>query len=75
MWAEDKRESTPTMPIDRLPGQRPPGLKVPSLSPNPPVPTPEPIVRDPAEPAFAGREGLDPVRYGDWESKGVAIDF
>jgi hypothetical protein len=21
------------------------------------------------------RDGLDPVRYGDWEKKGIAIDF
>jgi hypothetical protein len=24
---------------------------------------------------FAGRGGLDPVRYGDWEVKGLASDF
>lgn len=22
-----------------------------------------------------GRKGLDPVRYGDWEVKGIASDF
>ena len=22
-----------------------------------------------------GRQGLEPVRYGDWEMKGMAIDF
>ncbi|PTQ13397.1 DUF1674 domain-containing protein [Sphingomonas oleivorans] len=56
--------------------KRPPHVKPPAhLSPNTPVPEPEPMVRDPDEPAFAGREGLDPVRYGDWESKGIAIDF
>ena len=22
-----------------------------------------------------GREGPEPVRYGDWEKKGIAIDF
>ena len=22
-----------------------------------------------------GRKGLDPVRYGDWEKKGIASDF
>ena len=27
----------------------------------------------PAE--FNGRGGLDPVRYGDWEVKGIASDF
>jgi hypothetical protein len=21
------------------------------------------------------RDGLDPARYGDWETKGIAIDF
>jgi len=24
---------------------------------------------------FNGRQGLDPVRYGDWEVKGLASDF
>lgn len=24
---------------------------------------------------YNGRKGLDPVRYGDWEKKGIAIDF
>lgn len=24
---------------------------------------------------FQGRDGLDPVRYGDWEVKGIASDF
>ncbi|MEO8530915.1 MAG: DUF1674 domain-containing protein [Deltaproteobacteria bacterium] len=24
---------------------------------------------------YGGRDGLDPVRYGDWEKKGIAIDF
>ncbi len=24
---------------------------------------------------FGGREGPEPVRYGDWENKGLAIDF
>ncbi len=27
----------------------------------------------PAE--LGGREGPDPVRYGDWERKGIAVDF
>lgn len=22
-----------------------------------------------------GRGGLDPARYGDWEKKGIAVDF
>ena len=24
---------------------------------------------------LGGRKGLDPARYGDWEKKGIAIDF
>lgn len=24
---------------------------------------------------YGGRDGPDPVRYGDWEKKGIAIDF
>ncbi|KAA2313411.1 DUF1674 domain-containing protein [Pseudooceanicola sediminis] len=24
---------------------------------------------------YGGRDGPEPVRYGDWESKGLAIDF
>ena len=43
-----------------------------NLSPNPPVPTPEPIT---PEPESGGRNGPDPTRYGDWENKGIAVDF
>jgi len=28
-----------------------------------------------SRPEIAGRGGLDPVRYGDWEVNGVASDF
>ena len=58
-------------------GQRPPHVKPPAhLSKSPPVPVPEPVV----EPVVAGKReddplGLNPVRYGDWELKGIAIDF
>ncbi len=24
---------------------------------------------------LSGRDGLEPTRYGDWEKKGIAIDF
>jgi len=24
---------------------------------------------------YGGRDGPEPVRYGDWENKGIAIDF
>jgi hypothetical protein len=29
----------------------------------------------PPPPETKGRDGPDPVRYGDWEVKGVATDF
>ncbi|HKL65671.1 MAG TPA: DUF1674 domain-containing protein [Roseovarius sp.] len=35
------------------------------------------MAADPDLPPELGgrREGLEPVRYGDWEKKGLAIDF
>lgn len=36
-----------------------------------PSPLPEPEVSG----EVGGRQGLDPVRYGDWENKGIAVDF
>lgn len=48
--------------------------KVPDyLSKSPPVPEPEPGAR--AEPPAGEEQRLDPTRYGDWEKKGIAIDF
>jgi len=42
------------------------------LSKSPPVPKPEPVETGPPD----GEENkLDPTRYGDWEKKGIAIDF
>lgn len=29
----------------------------------------------PLPPEFGGRKGPEPVRYGDWERKGIAVDF
>ncbi len=29
----------------------------------------------PAEPELGGRGGADPARFGDWEVKGIAVDF
>lgn len=53
-------------------GQRPPHVKPPAhLSKSPPVPPPDP------KPTATGADplGLDPTRYGDWELKGIAVDF
>tara|TARA_R110000782_G_scaffold49622_3_gene107938 strand:- start:2242 stop:2445 length:204 start_codon:yes stop_codon:yes gene_type:complete len=52
-------------------GKRPPHVKPPAyLSKSPPVPAPDPLG---AEPRIT--EELSPTRYGDWERKGVAVDF
>ena len=54
-------------------GRRPPHVKPPAyLSKNPPVPKPDP---KPAPETENDPLGLDPTRYGDWELKGIAIDF
>jgi hypothetical protein len=29
----------------------------------------------PLPPELGGRAGPEPVRYGDWEKKGIAVDF
>ena len=52
-------------------GRRPPHVKPPAyLSKNPPVPEPAPAVPTQSDPL-----GRNPVRYGDWELKGIAVDF
>lgn len=52
-------------------GQRPADLKPPAhLPPNTPVPAPRP-----ATPSTDDPLGRDPTRYGDWERKGIAVDF
>jgi len=54
--------------------KRPKHLDAPAyLSPSPPLPEPQ-AVEDPSLPA-GEEERLDPTRYGDWEKKGIAIDF
>jgi hypothetical protein len=53
--------------------KRPKHLKPPAhLSKSPPVPAPEAV--EPAKPV-GEEDKLDPTRYGDWEKKGIAIDF
>jgi hypothetical protein len=49
-------------------------LKAPDyLSKSPPVPLPEPA--EETGPPDGEEKRLDPTRYGDWEKKGIAIDF
>lgn len=43
------------------------------LSSSPPVPEPRPAADAP--PPDGEEQKPDPTRYGDWEKKGVAVDF
>jgi len=57
------------MPVKK----RPKHLDPPAyLSPSPPVPEAGPASDAPPE---GEEEKLDPTRYGDWERKGIAVDF
>jgi hypothetical protein len=35
----------------------------------------EALAPPPPPPELGGRDGPEPVRYGDWEKKGLAVDF
>jgi len=41
----------------------------------PPTAEPAPLPAIPPAPEVGGRGGPDPVRYGDWEKGGIAVDF
>ena len=54
--------------------KRPKHLDAPAhLSPSPRVPQPEKT--DASVPPEGEGNRLDPTRYGDWEKKGIAVDF
>jgi hypothetical protein len=48
--------------------------KPPEQDKKPAAPAPEASAAK-AEKEFGGRDGPDPVRYGDWEKGGIAVDF
>jgi hypothetical protein len=52
--------------------KRPAHVKAPANWTTSPVPCPAPIREDEAADQPGGR---NPVRYGDWELKGIAVDF
>jgi hypothetical protein len=67
MWGIDATAAirTPIM------GKRPDHVKPPAhLSKSPPVPKSKPGTKADSDPL-----GEDPTRYGDWERKGIAVDF
>ena len=67
MW---RRRTFPAIESTSL-SQRPADLTPPVyLSKNPPLPEPQPVA-----PATEDPLGRDPTRYGDWELKGIAVDF
>ncbi|MBB6424452.1 DUF1674 domain-containing protein [Sphingopyxis sp. JAI128] len=67
-------DSSPNTTIGGTPRavKRPAHVKAPAEWTNSDVPTPESIREDKAEDQPGGR---NPVRYGDWELKGLAVDF
>jgi hypothetical protein len=54
--------------------KRPKHLDPPAyLSKSPPAPKPDQAPSQ--EPPAGEKRRLDPTRYGDWEKKGIAVDF
>jgi len=64
---DDKQNDIPPLPTS--PHAQP------SLSPGPAMPPRSAV--PPAVPPreVGGREGPEPTRFGDWERKGIAVDF
>jgi len=53
--------------------RRPAHVKPPGhLSKSPPVPKP---AKGKGGPEAGGPKGEEPTRYGDWEKKGICVDF
>ena len=62
--------SNPTPRMTTRMTQRPAHLNAPAhLSPNTPVPKPSAPAKD------TPKDARDATRYGDWELKGIAVDF
>lgn len=71
---------------DPAPRPLPDPAPAPGPDPNPIPPAAQRALAEAAErrrqaesldlpPELGGRDGPEPVRYGDWEKKGIAIDF
>jgi len=73
MWGKLPSASMIRVQSFQMSSRRPAHVKPPAhLSKSPPVPEPEPldVVRKDEDPL-----GKNPTRYGDWELKGIAVDF
>lgn len=78
----------PDTPGQPAPTPKPdlPGNPQPTPAPKPIPPAAQRALAEAAErrrsqaalnlpPELGGRDGPEPVRYGDWEKKGIAVDF
>ncbi|WP_295313092.1 DUF1674 domain-containing protein [Roseobacter sp.] len=82
-------DPVPDVPGNPKPGDKPipPGPNDPTPTPEPDLPpAAQRALQEAAErkaaaealdlpPELGGRDGPEPVRYGDWENKGIAVDF
>jgi hypothetical protein len=74
--------TTPLLRFTPLPAAgpqwQPPGMDkqpAPDQPDQPPAAPPIPPPPPPTDKEVGGRGGPDPVRYGDWEKGGIAVDF
>jgi hypothetical protein len=67
-----ERSETETIGGTPRAAKRPAHVTAPADWTNSPVPPPAPIREEKAADQPGGR---NPVRYGDWELKGIAVDF
>ena len=71
MTESNRKIHSPHASTARKEGERPAHVKAPAhLTKNKPVPQPDPL-----EKADDILEKHGPTRYGDWEHKGLGIDF
>ena len=59
-------------PSEKEARRRRPPPPAPSRRPRPAAPPPPPPA---CPPELGGRDGPEPVRFGDWERRGIAVDF
>jgi hypothetical protein len=51
-------------------------VKQPPAAPaEPQAPEPKPAAKQPLAKEVGGPKGPEPTRYGDWERKGICVDF